>query len=230
MNPRVLISCQNLGYSTPLDSGKKTGGTWDIRNLNLDLYAGERVCFHFHNEEQKEVLWRLFQQKLKPKTGSFRISGNLHIQTDSRLWAGLNKNATLQENLNSRLFSTRPWFSGQRKNLETLMDRLCLSGQIQRLPVQELNPENAARFWALMLVAAQTTIVLVDQLFSQLDEISLPFIQEWLAAYAGSVILFGEHTNYFKAVKTWDIDQQIMQKPVFNSNISFSADGLAKIC
>ena len=99
MNPRVLISCQNLGYTTPLDPEMPAGKKWDIRKLNLELHAGERACFHFQNEEQKQVLWRLFQQKLKPKTGSFQISGNTNLHTDNSFWEGTNKKVSLKENL-----------------------------------------------------------------------------------------------------------------------------------
>ena len=228
MNPRVLISCKNLGYATPSDSGIPAGKKWDIRKLNLELHAGERACFHFQNEEQKQVLWRLFQQKLKPKTGSFQISGNTHLHTDNSFWEGTDKKASLKENMKSKLFSTRPWFGGQRKNLDTLMDRLGLTGQIPHLQIQELKPEHAKRFWVLMLVAANTKVVLIDRLFSQLDEISLPFFQEWQEGFPGILIMFGEHPEYLKAVNSRVMEKHRSLKPLFNSIISFSADGVAK--
>ena len=231
MYPKVLLSCQNIGYFTKADSGKSTGEKWDIRQLNLELYAGDRACFHFQNEEQKEVLWRLFLQKLKPKTGSFIVSSKIHIHSDESLWEGTDRKATLQENMKSKLFAARPWFGGQRRNLETLMDRLGLSGRILHLPVQELTREQAARFGVLMLVTANTKVILIDRLFSRLDEISMPFVQEWLDSYAGIIVLFGELPDYHKAVKNNQMIQQSQAKPLFNFIISFSLDGYAKtIC
>jgi hypothetical protein len=173
-------------------------------------------------------LWRIFQQKLKPKTGSFQISANTHLHTDESLWEGTNKKASLLVNMESKLFSTRPWFGGQRKNMDILKDRLGLTGRIINLPVNELMPEYAARFWALMLVAANTKVVLINRLLSQLDEISLPFIQEWQESFSGITVIFGEHPEYYKAVNSRKGEQQDTLKPFFSTNISFSADGLAK--
>ena len=95
MNPRVLLKCDNVGYSTSSASINSFEEKWDILKLNLELYAGDRASFHFQNEEQKLVLWRLFQQKLKPKTGSFIISAKTHIHSDDSLWSGTDKNASL---------------------------------------------------------------------------------------------------------------------------------------
>jgi len=229
MKPRVLLKCDNVGYSSSSASGNSVEEKWDILKLSLELHAGDRASFLFQNEEQKQVLWRLFLQKLKPKTGSFIFSAKTHIHSDDSLWTGTDKKATLLENMNSKLFTKRPWFGGQRKNFETLMDRLALSGRIPHLPVEELSAEQAARFWLLMLVTAKTKVVLIDRLFSKLDQVSLAFVQEWLESYTGIIILFGEHAEYFNAVKTSTKDQQLKSKTEFNSVFSFSAAGQAKL-
>ena len=104
MNPRVLISCHNLGYAAPSGTGISSVDKWDIRKLNLELHAGDKACFHFQNEEQRQVLWRMFQKKLKPKIGSLQISDNTHLHTDDSLWEGTDKKASLLENMESKLF------------------------------------------------------------------------------------------------------------------------------
>ena len=72
-----------------------------------------------------------------------------------------------------------------------------------------------------MLVSAKTKVVLIDRLFSKLDQVSLAFVQEWLESYTGIIILFGEHAEYFNAVKTPAEDQQLKSKTEFNSVFSF---------
>ena len=79
-----------------------------------------------------------------------------------------------------------------------------------------------------MLVAANTKFVFLDRLFSQLDEISLPFFQEWQDGFPGILIMFGEYPEYLKAVNSRVIEKDRRLKPLFNSIISFSADGVAK--
>ena len=225
MKPRVLLKFDNVGYSNATASGNSVEEKWDIQKLSLELRAGDRAYFHFQNEEQKKVLWRLFLQKFKPKTGTFIISAKTHIHSDNSFWSGTDKKVSLLENMNSRLFVKRPWFGGQRKNLSILMDRLALNGRIPYLPVGEISEEYAARFCVLMLVSAKTNVVLIDHLFSQLDQISLPFVQEWLGSYTGIIILFGEHSEYFNAVKTLQTKQQLKSKTEFNSIIRFSVNG-----
>ena len=68
------------------------------------------------NEEQKIVLWRLFEGKLKPKAGSLRISANTHIHTDQGLLDGLDKNLSLQENLSPN-FLKKDHGSVEKENL-----------------------------------------------------------------------------------------------------------------
>lgn len=227
MNQKVLISCQNVGYAETSAAEFPAETMWDIRKLSLDLHAGERVCFHFQTEEQKNVLWRLFERKLKPKSGSLRISANIHVHSDQSLLDGLDMRSSMLQNLQSRLFDNRPWYGGKRKMMDTLMYRLGLMGRINNLPVQELSVDNLTRFRTLMLSAAKTKVILLDRLLSQLDQISLSFMLEWFESFSGAIIVFGEHADFLKAVKSAQLDQQILSRPLFDLVISFAQDGEA---
>ena len=229
MNPRVLLELVNIGYYADCFSEHSSAEKWDIHNLSIKFRAGERASFHFYNEEQKLVLWRLFLRKLKPKTGSLIISSKIHIHSDECLWKGTDKKATILENMNSGIFSKRPWFGGKRKNLETLLDRLNLNTRIKNIPIDQLSKDQAIRFWVLMLVSANTKIVLIDHLFSQLDEVSFEFIQEWLTSYSGIIVLFGEQKNYFNSVYNLSKKRKLKSRNVFRSRLSFSSNGIAKI-
>ena len=151
-----------MGYSATSAEDFSSETMWDICKLTLDLHAGERVCFHFQNKEQKNVLWRLFERKLKPKTGSLRISDNTHFHSDQGLLDGLDKGSSMQENLQSRLFEERPWFGRKRKTMDTLMYRLGLIGRIQHLNVNDLSDQHLTRFLTLMLAAAKTRVFMLD--------------------------------------------------------------------
>ena len=209
------------------DSSAET--MWDICKLNLDLHAGERISFYFKTEEQKNVLWRLFERKLKPKTGSLRISPSTHIHSDQNLLDGLDKSSSLQENLQSRLFEERPWFGGKRKTMDTLMYRLGLIGRIQYLPVNDLSDQHLTRFWTLMLAAAKTRVFMLDRLVPLLDEISMSFLLEWMENFAGSIIVFGEHANNVDAFESRKDKQMALSSYLFDLVISFTSYGEAKI-
>ena len=229
MHSKFFISCHKLGYYSQLDSGENLIQKWDIRDLTLKFFAGDRVRFRFNNNDQKDVLLRLFLQKLKPKKGSFFISSKTHIYSDYNFWERTNKKASLQENMKSKLFSSRPWFGGHRKNLDILIDRLDLGGRKQHIPVQELSLEQKNRFRILMMIAAKTKVILIDNLFTELDEIGMLFILEWLENFLGIVILFGDYPNQIKPNRNIKMSKRDESKPLFNSIISFSGDGLPKI-
>ena len=228
MNNKLLISCRNLGYSETSAEDFSAETMWGICKLSLDLHAGERISFYFKTEEQKSVLWRLFERKLKPKTGSLRISASTHIHTDQGLLDGLDKSSSLQKNLQSRLFDERPWFGGKRKAMDTLMNRLGLIGRIQYLPVNDLSDQHLTRFWTLMLAAAKTRVLMLDRLLPLLDEISMSFLLEWMESFPGSIIVFGEHANILNAVKSRQDKQITLSRSLFDLVISFTSYGEAK--
>ena len=228
MNNKLLISCRNLGYSAKSAKDISAETKWDICKLNLDLHAGERISFYFKTEEQKSVLWRLFERKLKPKTGSLRISASTHIHTDQGLLDGLDKSSSLQENLQSRLFEERPWFGGKRKTMDTLMYQLGLNGSIQYLPVNDLSDQYLTRFLTLMLAAAKTRVFMLDRLLPLLDEISMSFLLEWMESFPGSIIVFGEHANILNAFKSRQEKQIALSRSLFDLVISFTSYGEAK--
>ena len=228
MNNKLLISCRNFGYSATSAKDFSAEAMWDICKLNLDLHAGERISFYFKTDEQKSVLWRLFERKLKPKTGSLQISASTHIHTDQGLLDGLDKSSSLQENLQSRLFEERPWFGGKRKTMDTLMYRLGLIGRIQHLNVNDLSDQHLTRFWTLMLAAAKTRVFMLDRLLPLLDEISMSFLLEWMESFPGSIIVFGEHANILNAVESREDKQMALSRSLFDLVISFTRYGEAK--
>ena len=213
MNKSPLISCRNLGYYETSVNDFSDEKMWDICNLNLDLHAGERISFYFKTEEQKKVLWRLFERKLKPKTGSLRISPKIHIHTDQGLLDGLDKKLSLQKNLQSKLFEERPWFGGKRKTLFTLMNKLGLNGRIQNMPVNDISNQNLIKFWTLMLVATKTRVFLLDRLLPLLDEKSMSFFLEWMDGFPGSIIVLGNILKFLKLLNQCKINKFLFQAP-----------------
>ena len=229
MNNKLLISCRNLCYSATSAQDTSSETMWDISKLNLDLHAGERIIFHFNNEEQKIALWRLFEGKLKPKTGSLRISANTHIHSDQGLLDGLDKSSSLQENLQSKLFEERPWFGGKRKTLDILMYKLGLIGRIQNIPINDLSDKHLTRFWTLMLSAAKTRVFLIDRLLHSLDNKSMSFFLEWMESFTGSIIVFGKHSKIRNDFVFKKDKQTALSRPIFDLVISFTNSGEAKI-
>ena len=227
MDSRVLISCKNLGYSSESYAQESYIEKWDIRELTLELRAGDRVRFCFFNNDQKEVLSRLFLKKLKPKRGSL-INFSNKIYTEKSFWDGTDMEASLKENLKSKLFFVRPWFGGERKNLETLIDRLDLGGQTQYIPINKLSNDQKIRLRLLMIASANTKVILIDNLFSKLDGKSFFFVKEWLENFPGIVLLFGDYYMGLKSSKDIEFFQLEEFESLFSTIVSFNSDGFSK--
>ena len=228
MDSRLILSCKNLGYYHEKSLALTSSREWDIRGLSLKFFSYDRVNFIFNSDDQKSVLLRLFIQKLKPKTGSIIIPPNIHIYYEKDLWMRTDKDSSLINNLESKLFSNRPWFGGRRMDLNSLIDRLDLGGYSKHLPINKLPMEKKKRLRILMMIAAKTKVIIVDKLFAGMDEISFFFVLEWLRNFAGILILFGDSDFQVNLDKHRIILNEDKQRNVFNKTILFSADGIAK--
>tara|TARA_Y100001970_G_C14230379_1_gene858248 strand:- start:2397 stop:3110 length:714 start_codon:yes stop_codon:yes gene_type:complete len=229
MESRLIISCKNLGYYSKSSANLKSSDNWDIRDLNLKFFANDRVRFIFDNKDQKEVLLRLFLKKLKPKTGSIIMSPKIHIYSDCDLWEGTDKEFSIIKNMKSKLFSNKPWFGGQRKNLDILIDRLDLGGQVQYVPINKLSIKKRNRLKILMIIAANTKVILIENLYNIIDEISFLFLKEWLDCFSGIVIFFDDYfcRDDESGISSKILNQEIMSS-IFSKNVCFSANGLSK--
>ena len=227
MNYRTIISCQNLGYSSQSYPLESPFGKWDVRELTLELYSYDRVCFVFNSDDQKEVLSRLFLKKLKPKTGSISSPSKIHIYSDSDFWEGADKKASINDNMKSKLFSNRPWFGRQRKNIQILIDRLDL-GDFKQIPLSQLSFVQRTRLKILMMIAAKAKVILIDKLFPKLDEIGFLLFLEWLENYSGIIIYFGDIQSEHEENSCIRLINQDKVKSIFGNIILFSSDGTSK--
>ena len=141
--PKVLINCRDLSYYT--SDGAEDSEVWDIKQLNWSVQAGKRIHVQCYNQDQKYVVWRIFLNKLKPKSGLLEIHPGTKIYSDEMLWSRSDQNRGLWSNLQSRLFDPRPWLADQRVHLSTLMDLLGIDGRSSRTPLEQLvMPESLA--------------------------------------------------------------------------------------
>ena len=92
-------------------------------------------------------------------------------------------------------------------NLDVLIDMLGLGGRYQYIPISQLSFENKNRLKILMMITAKTKIILIDKLFSELDELSLALVKEWLEKFSGILILFDDepYDQFRKRTKKYTI-------------------------
>ena len=195
---KLLINCRDLSYFSSLGASEQSTSeseNWDLRQLNWTVETGDRVCFIYEDEEQKQVFWRLLLNKLKPKSGLLEIQSGVLVYSDEMLWTRARRNEGLDENLESKIFETRPWLNGRMVNVMQLVDRVGLSVGLLKIPLEKLQARDQLKAWLVMMMAAKVKVWLVDTLMKQIHGDNLKFLMEWLSGFSGAWVTFKDETQ-----------------------------------
>ena len=195
---KPLINCRDLSYFSSLGASEQSASeseNWDLRQLNWTVETGDRVCFIYEDEEQKQVFWRLLLNKLKPKSGLLEIQSGVLVYSDEMLWTRARRNVGLDANLESKLFEPRPWLNGRMVNVMQLVDRVGLSVGLLKIPLEKLQARDQLKAWLVMMMAAKVKVWLVDTLMKQIHGDNLKFLIEWLSGFSGAWVTFKDETQ-----------------------------------
>ena len=195
---KLLINCRDLSYFSSLGASEQSTSeseNWDLRQLNWTVETGDRVCFIYEDEEQKQVFWRLLLNKLKPKSGLLEIQSGVLVYCDEMLWTRARRNEGLDVNLESKLFETRPWLNGRMVNVMQLVDRVGLSVGLLKIPLEKLQARDQLKAWLVMLMAAKVKVWLVDTLMKQIHGENFKLLMEWLSGFSGAWVTFKDETQ-----------------------------------
>ena len=195
---KLLINCRDLSYFSSLGASEQSTSeseNWDLRQLNWTVETGDRVCFIYEDEEQKQVFWRLLLNKLKPKSGLLEIQSGVLVYSDEMLWNRARRNEGLDANLESKIFETRPWLNGRMVNVMQLIDRVGLSVGLLKIPLEKLQARDQLKAWLVMMMAAKVKVWLVDTLMKQIHGDNLKLLMEWLSGFSGAWVTFKDETQ-----------------------------------
>ena len=214
---KLLINCRDLSYFSSLDASEQSAsesGKWDVRQLNWTVEAGDRVCFIYEDEEQKQVFWRLLLNKLKPKSGLLEIQSGVLVYSDEMLWTRARRNKGLDSNLESKIFEPRPWLNGRMVHVMQLVDRVGLSVGLLKIPLEKLQARDQLKAWLVMMMAAKVKVWLVDTLLKQIHGENLKLLMEWLSGFSGAWVTFIDETQ---------TEEKLM--PMMTSSVHLHRDG-----
>ena len=196
MSGKLLLNCRALGHYEELDEGDETTRQWDVRDLSLTLHSRKRCQVVCTTAEQEEAVWRLLHFKLKPKAGGLATASGVHPCTDEQIWQRLSPGASLRESLASKLFEERPWLGGRRRFVNTLMDHLEMTPEMQRSSPSRLKGEMRDRFQLVLLIAARTRLVLLRKLLKSPDGRVQELLGQWAEGYLGGIFAFGKNLPF----------------------------------
>ena len=214
---KPLINCRDLSYFSSLGASEQSASEsekWDLRQLNWTVEAGDRVCFIYEDEEQKQVFWRLLLNKLKPKSGLLEIQSGVLVYSDEMLWTRARRNKGLDSNLESKIFEPRPWLNGRKVHVMQLVDRVGLSVGLLKTPLEKLQVRDQLKAWLVMMMAAKVKVWLVDTLLKQIHGENLKLLMEWLSGFSGAWVTFIDETQ---------TEEKLM--PMMTSSVHLHRDG-----
>jgi heme exporter protein A len=166
---------------------KRYGHRAVLRDVTLDLAAGECVLVLGENGAGKSTLLRLLSALTRPTSGELQFRGEpLHgpiatilrhelgvLSPEPRLYADL----TAHENL--RLFGTLHGLSNLKTRIEGVLERVGL-GTVPELPVRTFSSGMSKRLGLARLFLSEPRIVLLDEPYANLDAASQSLIDELL--------------------------------------------------
>lgn len=164
----TAIEIKNLSH--------RFGLSWALRNIVLEIAAGECVAILGPNASGKSTLLKIMATRLKPTRGEVRIFGlslqnglgQIRSQTE---WLGhelgLYKNLSAQENLafHFKMKGQKPSI----EKIETALNRVKLNGN-KNNPISTFSSGQRKRLTLARILLAEPKIILLDEPHTNLDQ------------------------------------------------------------
>jgi hypothetical protein len=152
------------------------------------LERGRRIRVQCAEEWQWSAFAELLTGQRPPAAGRLEELNPVSVQTDLRVREQINPNRSLQEYLESTDAPALIWIGGRRRSLHVLVDALGITPAVARRPARYLEPEDAARLWALRFLLSRARLMVARELM----QVAVPEVREVLGRcwgdLAGSVV------------------------------------------
>jgi ATP-binding cassette subfamily F protein uup len=198
-----------------------------IKNFTANILRGDKIAIIGSNGVGKSTLIKIVLGQLAPQSGEFRQGTRLQIGYFDQARAFLDEEKTVIENVcpGGQMITV----NGQSKHAISYLQDFLFTPERSRSLVKVLSGGERNRLLLARLLAEPVNVLILDEPTNDLDVETLELLEEFLAAYQGTVLLVSHDREFINHVvtATWvfeggghiqeyagDYDDYLLQRPV----------------
>ena len=161
-----------------------------FKDLNLDIYRGEKVALIGANGIGKSTLFKIIMNEITPLSGDIKFGTNVNVSYFHQEQKTLNLDNTIIDEIwedNKQLTQT---------SLRTMLGAFLFEGEEVFKKISTLSGGERARVAILKLILSNANLLLLDEPTNHLDIDSKEVLEEALSSYTWTIFTIS-HDRYF---------------------------------